>query len=150
MVDLINLTALAPPASLLVSKDTAGVIEQSVLMAKTEFGKHLLSGALTADTYKTLVTISTRGWLRLCGVYRLDATSRTLGLKIVMDGTTVIDDVDAAATLNGLGWFGVGIHDDTFGISQEYIRFNSSLSLQVKSSLSETDKVALVYSVGTG
>lgn len=145
MADGINLTALASPSSLLVPTDTSGVILPTSSMKNPPNAKNLLSGALTANTYLELVSLSTPGWLRICGVYRVDATSRTVGLKIVIDGTTVIDAVDAASGVTDKGWYAIGGGLGTSVIGLEAIRFNASLSLQIKSSITETDKIVLKY-----
>lgn len=149
MADGINLTALAAPSSLLAPVDTSGAILRALTMQGTPHSKKLLSGALTADTYLELVSLSTPGWLRVAGVFRFDATSRSVGLKIVIDGTTVLDAADGAAGLLNGGWYGVGGGVTGATLAIEAIRFNSSLSLQIKSSITETDKIALSYSVAT-
>lgn len=145
-MDLINLTALAPPTVLLSPTKTDDVLPQVASMNLIESAKHLLSGALTADTYSELVSISAPGSLRFCGVYRIDATSRTVGLKIVLDGVTVLADIDAALASSGTGWIGVGFAIGANNGGFEAIRFNASLSIHVRSSVTETDKIVLVYS----
>ena len=60
----------------------------SVGTAQVQYATDKLSGALTAATYAELLSVETPGWLRLAGVYTIDSTSRTIGLKIVIDGFT--------------------------------------------------------------
>ena len=100
---------------------------------------HTLSGALTAATYKEMLAVSGAGVLRYCAVRAVDTTSRTLGIKIVIDGTTVYDAVCTACTAenDGLRAFS----PETLPMQ---LPFASSLSIQIKSSLSETDKVGLL------
>lgn len=146
MADGINLTALAAPTALLPPTDTSGVIISGVNLNQHRTSKHTLSGALTADTYKEMISLSIPGLLRLCGVYSIDGTARTLGLKIVIDGTTVIDAVSAALSAANAGWMAVGINHELDNMGLESgIRFNASLSISIKSSISETDKIALVH-----
>jgi len=138
-----------PPTSILASKSAAGVIK-TVLQPSVTIGNQVNSGALTATVYKELVNITTAGWLRLCGVSTLDATSRTIGLKIVIDGVTVFDETSAAIAATSTGFFAVGSAIGHPGVtyvsnSLELFNFNKSLTISVKSSLSETDKVALNY-----
>ena len=146
MADGINLTALKAPTTLLPRTTTAGAVQVYTAMNSILF-KHILSGGLTADTYLELVSLSSSGVLWFAGAYRKDGTARTVGLKISIDGTTVFDQTDASDTTTNGGHIGVGIADNvaSAGAVPQQIRFNASLSLQIKSSITETDKLALVY-----
>jgi len=135
--------------SILPSKNAAGALAIEANMGATlQNGTLVDSGALTADTYKELVSLQTSGWIRLCGVQTLDSTSRTIGLKIVIDGVTVFDETSAVITLSNRGFYAVGFAVSTSALvsaAYESFRFNKSLSILVKSSLSESDNVALRY-----
>ena len=133
------------PSSLLVPTNKFGAILGTITMQTVPNATKLFSGALTADTYLELVSLSTPWWLRVCGVFRVDGTSRTVGLKIIIDGTTVIDAVDAAIGSSERGWYAIGGGINITMMALEGIRFNASLSLQIKSSITETDKIALKY-----
>ena len=112
--------------------------------------KTILSGALTAATYSAaLVSVSGPGVLNLCWAYANDATSRTVGLKVVLDGTTIFDAVSNAAAAQYHGLFAVGCVEDANNRSYQPLEFNSSMALYVKSSLSETDKITLAYAYET-
>ena len=149
MADLIDLTALKSPTTILAPTDTSDVIKTTITITGIA-GKYTLSGGLTADTYKEIASFSVPGTLRLCGMRTEDATSRTIGLKIVIDGRTVFDSVSPTMTTIREGFFAVG---GSFGIittaaaviAFENIRFNASLSVQIKSSLTETDKISLIH-----
>ena len=140
------------PTSILPSKDSAGAIRVISDVSFSPAGTVLLSGALTATVYKELVSLSTPGILRLCGIVSEYATSRTLGLKVIIDGVVVFDEVSSAITTAREGFFAVG---NTYFRNQtstpaataefESFGFNSSLSILVKSSITETDKVSLQY-----
>lgn len=135
-----------PPISILPMKTAAGALRLNTEL--TSIGNNVLSGALTADVYKEIVSLSTSGVLRLCGVKTENGTSRTLGLKIVIDGVTVFDETSGATTVNDGGFWGVGFSTNAVGGSSSYnesFKFNRSLSLQIKSSLSETDLISLIY-----
>lgn len=111
--------------------------------------KVALSGALTADTYKELLSISGAGIIDICAAVALDGTTRTIGLKVVIDGVTVFYAVSAAITTAGQGIVAIGItqgYDANFlyTVPQPCV-FSASLSISVKSSLSETDLVQLGY-----
>lgn len=113
-------------------------------------GSKVLSGALTANTYKELLSVSAGGGtLYFAGVMAVDTTARTVGLKIVVDGNTVCDQTCAVTGAADQG-FAVGAAYNASTVPSPTpvaIPFRGSLSLQVKSSLSETDKVYLRFMV---
>lgn len=112
--------------------------------------KVTLSGALTANTLKTMLNISGAGVLKACAVQALDTTSRTLRLKITIDGVAAFDPGASAAntTANSaiVGVGGITTYNSTnFMLAFERIPFNTSCLVEIASSLSETDKLALLY-----
>jgi len=70
----------------------------------------------------------------------MDTTSRTIGLKVVIDGVTVFDATTNSLTLTAMGIVAVGGMDLTI-VNPEEVPFNVSLAVWIKSSLSETDKI---------
>lgn len=113
--------------------------------------KSTLSGALTAGALKTLLNISGAGVLKFIGVQALDATSRTLRLKITIDGTVAFDSTSAACTTSygtKIGVGGVTVHTPatpSFVPALDREPFNSSCIVEIASSLTETDKLALLH-----
>jgi hypothetical protein len=106
----------------------------------------VLSGAVTANTLKTLLTISSAGEMTQLSAYTKDTTSRTVRCQVTVDGTVVFNSTTAAITTSGSGIIVTGRRSDaTFESVFPTIRFNSSLVVEVASSLSETDKVAIGY-----
>ena len=105
--------------------------------------KGILSGALTADTYKEILAISGSGVIDICFAISKDATSRVISLKVVIDGITAFDAASASFAQTNCGIIAIGVTGDGALIVPEPMVFNESLSISVKSSLSETDKVAL-------
>jgi len=138
----------SPPLSIINKYSSGGV--QSDFSLACEISVATLSGALTANTYKELIGIpSGAGVVTICAVRVADTTSRTLGLQVIIDGVTVFDAVSDAITSNGVGIIaiggGVSVPSSTVTyLLPEPIVFNNSLSISVKSSLSETNKVALL------
>jgi len=127
----------------IVNYFSAGGIARVAPHAGRAAFKSALSGALTATTYLEIVGVSGKGVLNLAVIESMDATSRAIGLKIVVDGTIVFDAASTdAASANTVLW-GCGVCDSNAGTILEPVPFTVSLSLQVKSSLSETDKVKL-------
>ena len=117
--------------------------------------KTTLSGALTANTLKTMLTISGAGVLKFAGVQSLDTTSRTLRLTITLDGVVVFDATTAATTVTSATQVGVGgltIHTaatPSFIPEFERVPFNVSCVVEIASSLSETDKLAALLAYET-
>jgi hypothetical protein len=115
-------------------------------------GKEALSGALTANTFATIaaLNISGSGEVPMLACYSKDATSRTLRMRVTVDGVVVFNPAASAAiTAANAGLYAAGEYKQVspsnwFGPSLP-IRFSSSLLVEVASSLTETDKVAVGY-----
>lgn len=108
--------------------------------------KAILSGALTANTLATVLSITGAGSMRLLGITTVDATSRTLRLQLTLDGVVAFDSTSAsiAAANSGdvvvagsVGASGIG----AFGEAD--LPFKTSCVVKVASSLTETDKVKI-------
>lgn len=129
----------------------ATAISSSVFGARCKTAN---SGALTAGVLSSaLVNISgTAGVLTDCSLHTVDATARTLRIKIVADGVTVFDSTTASVSASGSGFWACcnGSYDNTSAVANTpSIVFNSTLTIQVASSLTETDKVRLSYAYST-
>lgn len=112
--------------------------------------KLVLSGALTATTYKEILAVTGPGVLQLAFVYDVDATDRTMGIKVVIDGTTVFDAVSSSLANDYCGVIAVGQAVPlTTEVLPSPVQFMSSLSILIKSSISETDKIGLAYNYYT-
>lgn len=112
--------------------------------------REVLSGAVTANTLKTLLTVSQAGQMPYLSFYSKNSTSRTVRCVIVADGVTVYDATTPAIATGGRGYpvaFSAtwnGAQAVTLGTP---LRWASSLVIQVASSLTETDNVAIAYSL---
>ncbi|WP_457321629.1 hypothetical protein [Roseateles sp. P5_E11] len=113
----------------------------------SNMGKEVLSGALTANALATILSVTGSGEIPFLTAYTKDATSRTVRLKVTVDGTSVFDATSAATTTVGAGIVVVGeIATASFPVQAGLpLRFNASLLIQIASSVSETDKVAIGY-----
>ena len=100
----------------------------------------ILSGAVTSGVLKTVLSHTGAGCLKNLYVYTKDGTARTLRLKITLDGTSVFDSTSASISANGNGIVAVGPVQDTAG---DRVFYNASLLVEIASSLSETDKIAI-------
>ena len=136
----------APPKSIINAASSGGLgFAQSI--APTFDAKKTLSGALTANTYKEIVSVSGPGVISMAAVFTVDATSRAMGIKVVIDGITIFDAASAAEAYANCLMVAIGYitRNDAAGfLASEKIPFNSSLSVSIKSSLAETDKIALL------
>lgn len=149
--DLMGIRDKAP--TLIVNGWSAGGVTAQPTAANYNVhnASKILSGDLVANTYKELLTVTGPGLIHIIGVGRVDATNRVLGLKVVIDGVTVFDAVDAATASADRGMFAIlatgnlGVDGTGSGIvGSDSMPFASSLSVWVKSNLSETDKVYLL------
>lgn len=110
--------------------------------------KLVLSGAMTAGVLKTALSLTGSGvinWLSLSGS---DATTRTLRMKITIDGIVVFDPGVTASTTTGtilpIGTYAEGSTSFPL-IGFQPTNFNSSILVEIASSLTETDKMTFGY-----
>jgi len=112
--------------------------------------KTSLSGALTAATLKTMLNITgSAGEMAWLSVYTNDATSRTVRIRVTVDGVTspyAFDSTTTAFTTVNAGILVIGSSSSTsIGIISLNLKWRSSLVVEIASSLSETDKLTLAY-----
>lgn len=108
-----------------------------------------LSGAMTGNALKTLLSVTGAGALNFVGIFANDATSRTMRVKVTIDGVVVVDPgMSPSINVAGLGIVPVGAlagyYDGTYNRASAIpakLSFNTSLLVQYASSLSETDKI---------
>ena len=148
-----NLSALAlggstPTKAIVNYFSSGGVNVGTATPTNYVSGKEVLSGALTANTLATLLTVSQPGQLIVLSAYTKDATARTIRLQVIVDGTTVFDATTNSISAVNTGLIAAGSYGAAPGVFPgPGIRFNSSCVVKVASSLTETDKVAIAYSL---
>lgn len=107
--------------------------------------RQTLSGALTANTYKTILSVTGQGILKFCAVASFDTTPRTQSLRITIDGVVVCEKSVASISSSNKGIVGVGGLGtallDAALLRFDSCRFNASLLVEVKSNITETDKI---------
>ena len=104
--------------------------------------RQTLSGALTANTYKTIVSVTGQGILKFCGVASVDATTRTQSIRITIDGVVVCEKSVAGVNAINKGIVAVGGLVDSTSVARfDRLAFNTSLLVEVKSNITETDKL---------
>lgn len=107
--------------------------------------KTLASGALTANTLKSLISITGPGRMEYLACYTADATSRTMRIKVTVDGVSAVDVTSGATTDSGGGLYIVG-GIATTSWQRQVIVWNSTLNVQIATSVaSETDKLSIAY-----
>ena len=141
-------TGGAPTTSIVNFYSSGGVSSGSALSSGTASNsRSVLSGALTANALKTLLTVTGGGEVPLLFVSTQDATSRTLRVRVTVDGAVVFDATSSAIAASNQGTVVMGqpVSTSYLAAVSPGIRFNSSLVVEAASSLSETDKVLLAY-----
>lgn len=116
------------------------------VQAQVPGGRSISSGALTAGTLKTLLSVAGAGVLNGAALTTIDSAARTIRLRVTVDGTVVFDSTSASSSATSAGCL-VGAGTTTSGqpIAGSPIRFMTSLVVEVASSLTETDKLQLSY-----
>ena len=150
MSTLSQFTTQRVTKSVIHGTSTTGTGPQSGLY--TASAREVLSGALTAATLKTLLTISGAGELAHLMAYTKDATSRTLRCKVTLDGISVFDATTPAFAATSFGTVVAGViyeSPSTVITHRAPLRFSTSCVVEVASSLSETDKLAIGYTAQT-
>lgn len=132
-----------PPKNIVNSCSTAGFASFQVL---STLPKQILSGAVTAGTFKTVLSVTGQGSIDFLSFYQIDGTSRSASCRLTIDGTVVFNSYYAALNSYGNGGIAVGAviqpASNTYAIPQS-VSFNNSFLVELASTLSETDKVAI-------
>lgn len=135
---------LRPTKSIINSQSTGPV--NAIGVAGTTSSKEVLSGALVAGTLKALLSIAGAGQVPQLIAYSKNATNRTIRLKVTVDSIVVFDSTTNAFAVSGNGLLAVGQASGGTDYARSVpLNFNSSLLIEVASSLSETDFVAIGY-----
>lgn len=133
---------LSPPTSIINSFSDGG--NKSIWASINTHGKQYLSGALTADIYKSVFSATGKGLINYAAVASIDATSRSLGLKIIIDGnpTPAFEAISSAVNSANGGFPAIGLN---YGgeVHPQPVPYEKSIEIQVSSTITETDKVAL-------
>lgn len=146
-----NLSSLgfgsAIPTKQIVNQFSSGGVSVAGASTSASYPRTVNSGALTAATLATVLTISTAGEISYLTAYSADSTARTIRVVVICDGTTVFDATSDSFAATGRGMVIAGSTNGTGLIDGNTIRFNSSCVVRVASSLTETDKITLAYKV---
>lgn len=126
-----------------------GVSANDVNASQSTNAREVLSGALTAATLTTVLSITGAGSLAYLSAYTKDTTTRTVRLVVIADGVTVFDATTNSIAVALRGLIAAGCIPSTATPGGAAVYFSQSCSVRVASSLSETDKVAIAYQLET-
>lgn len=123
----------------------AGWLAQAV--SAIDYGaKVVSSGALTANTLSTVFS-KTDGPCEFHALYftTVDATARTMRVKITIDGVVVFDYTSGSISSSGYGMVAAGFVSSIVNVFHGSIRSSSSLIIEIASDRTETDKFQMGY-----
>jgi hypothetical protein len=136
----------AGPVSVITNYYSGGGVNTSVSIAadNDNGSKEILSGALTANTLATVYTKTGRGRINLLTAYTKDTTARTVRCRITIDGAVAYDATTNSISSSGHGQIAIGnIAANADATVYQPIDYQTSILIQVASSLTETDKIAI-------
>lgn len=141
--------AMLPPKVMVNGFSTNGWTRLPPCPSPVQGLPNVSSGALTAGVLAQVLNVTGPGVLEYLSVINKDATSRTLRIKLVIDGVTVLDATSAALTAVGTACL-VGAVSWTSGASPiavalGAIPFRTSCVLYVASSLTEAAPFTIQY-----
>ena len=135
------------PPKVIVNGQSSGGSVQTALsnLHVVPNAKVVLSGTLVANTLASICSVSGSGVVEFVCASTVDLTSRTIRLKVTIDGIVAFDATSADLTSAYYGIIAIGGGNSTVGWAYSPTTFNTSLLIEVASSLSETDKVNVAY-----
>ena len=141
------------PKMLVNRASSGGVTDAGVLLglANTAGIKVVTSGALTAATLVTVLSLTGQGAVGILACAGVDNTTRAHRMKVTVDGVVVFD----ATTDSSSSWYagivvtgGLFLNGSAYNsilAVPDYIPFNSSFLVEYASSLTETAKTNFGY-----
>lgn len=138
-------TSLSATKNLYNACSTAGYTAL-LSMGTNSVARNSTSGALTANTLVDLINESgSAGYISQLSIQTADATSRTLRIVIIVDGTTIYDFTSAAITDSNSGAVLAGSFSSTNPQSLPPIYYTNSIRVQYASSVTETGKFIISF-----
>ena len=104
----------------------------------------------TAAALVELLSVTGGGDVPYLSAYVTDTTPRTIRAKVTVDGIVVFDATSSASSLANTGLLVIGVSTSTglFTQAPAPLRFNSSLLVEVASSLTEAaGKIGVAYAL---
>lgn len=147
-----GLGALRATTAIVNYFSSGGVYAQNINAAAANNATEVLSGALTANTLATALSVTGGGEIGYLAVYTKDTTPRTVRIKVTVDGGTpaVFDATSSAIAVANGGLLVVGSLPSS---TSNYVgaaiplRWTTSMLIEIASSLTESNKVAIGYNL---
>jgi hypothetical protein len=146
MSTLSQFTGGGATTSIVNFHSSGGTSATNVNATSTAGHREVLSGALTAATLSTLLSVTGAGRCPQLSAYAKDTTARTIRLVVEVDGVTAFDATSASVSARNSGIYAAAGGTNPLSPGEPIV-FTSSLVVKVASSLTETDKVAIAYSL---
>lgn len=107
------------------------------------------SGAMTAGVLKAALTLTGRGRMNWFAAWNATAVSRTIRVKVTLDGNVVYDKTTPGSATSGVGLLAIGAGNAAAGVSSSVafqpLDYRVSCLIEVANSLSETDGITYGY-----
>jgi hypothetical protein len=108
-----------------------------------------LSGAVTANVYKTVLSITGAGVVNYLGARTLNSTAKIASLRVTIDGIVLVDIATTSVNhvnriLTAIGYLTHTTATPIHYLSYNPVAFNSSLLVEIASSVTETDQTQLI------
>lgn len=148
--DRLAAAARRKPVASIVNYFSGGGVSAALALnngvgAKLVNAASILSGALTANTLATVIDHTGAGVVRFLAAETTDGTSRTVRMKVTIDGNVAFDATTNAITSAYSGLVAVGgahaFSVDYNGWIHGYHEYDTSLKVEIASSLTETNKI---------
>ncbi|RTL37165.1 MAG: hypothetical protein EKK53_21585 [Burkholderiales bacterium] len=139
-----------PTTSIINSHSSGGTSTVSMNAASMASARAIGSGLMNSGVLSTLLNVTSgAGRVPLLAIGTVDATSRTIRLRVTVDGTVVFDATSSAIAANGNGIFAAGAFASAGVFApSEPIVFQKSFKVEaayVSANPTETDKLQLLY-----
>lgn len=129
----------------IVNAWSSGGSVDAILLSSIKSAKVLSVGSVTAGVLKPVLSIGGSGVINIAAVSAVDATTRTLRLKITLDGNVIFDATSSNSTATGSGIIGIGYLSSASTsvpgivpvVAPQRIEFDKSLKIECASSLTE-------------
>lgn len=143
-------SSLKSTRSIVNAFSSAGYTTRPVQDYSTVGAISTLSGALTAATLKTMLSVSgVGGTMSLLSLRAVDVTARTIRMKITIDGIVAYDATSASTTTANNGATIAGQFSSSTPMTFTPISWRSTFLIEIASSLTETDKLSLQWHYNT-
>lgn len=106
------------------------------------------SGLVTANVLKTALSVSGAGQLNWLGVYSTNSTSKTIRVKVTIDGVAIRDYTSAAIAVTNRGFtvIGTGVYTtNDQAVNFQPCPFNTSLLVEFTTDIGETNGVTIAW-----